>query len=101
MNNPLPVELTQWTWVKVATNVTTGAIFRLNQHQQYYQTFRLTGDTAPSVPTPGTLPEEAVEIFVTGTHEDIESSEPIDVYILSVDEDPNLAATKGKVRADL
>ena len=101
MANPLVVDIdTEWAWQKVATNVTTGVIHRLSTDVYYYQTYRLTGVAAPSAPTLGTLPEEAVKIFEDGNQESILSSEAIDVYIM-VKYDNTLAGRDGKIRVDV
>ena len=101
MANPLVVDiLTEWAWQKVATAVKTGAIHRLTTEVEYYQTYRLTGVAAPTAPTLGTLPEEAVKMFELSGSEAISSAENIDVYIM-VKYDNTLAGRDGKVRVDV
>ena len=99
--NPQVISIaTEWVWQKIATNVTTGIIHRLSTDVSYYQTYRLTGVAAPTAPTLGTLPEEAVRIFEDGNHESISSSAAIDVYIM-VKYDKTLAGRDGKIRVDV
>ena len=101
MANPLVVNiLTEWAWQKIATAVTTGNIHRLTTVVDYYQTYKLTGQAAPSAPTLGTLPEGAVKMFEKRNPEPIDSSNPIDVYIM-VKYDNTLASRDGKVRVDI
>lgn len=101
MANPLVVDIsTEWIWQKVATSVKTGAIHRLTTEVEYYQTYRLTGEAAPSAPVLGTLPEEAVRMFESSSSEAISSAENIDVYIM-VKYDNTLAGRDGKVRVDV
>ena len=101
MANPLVVDIsTEWVWQKVATSVKTGAIHRLTTDVEYYQTYRLTGEAAPTTPTLGTIPEEAVKMFELSSSEAISSAEDIDVYIM-VKYDNTLALRDGKVRVDV
>ncbi len=101
MANPLVVNiLTEWVWQKVATSVKTGIVHRLNTDVNYYQTYRLTGAGAPTTPTLGTIPEEAVRMFELSSSETISSAENIDVYIM-VKYDKTLKLRDGKVRVDV
>ena len=101
MADPNVVDIsTEWAWQKIATAITTAIIHRLSTDVDYYQTYRMTGEDAPSSPTLGTLPEEAVRIFEDGTQESISSSAAIDVYIM-VKYDNTLAGRDGKVRVDV
>ena len=100
MENPNPTTLTDWQWVKVATNIDIGTLHRLESRIHYYQTFRITGDTAPTNPTIGILPEEAVKVFESGNLEKIESDDKIDVYIMSVNYINGKSYT-GKIRVDI
>ncbi len=101
MANPLVVNiLTEWVWQKVATAVKTGAIHRLSSEVYYYQTFRLTGQAAPTAPTLGTIPEEAVKMFGDSDQVSISSVANIDVYIM-VQYDNTLVLRDGKVRVDV
>lgn len=77
------------TWVKVAENVTAGAV-RPVIRLQYVQAIRFTGEAAPA----NNDRTEAVEIpFETGAI--ISNSKHIDVYIGVVGNEP------GKVRVDI
>ena len=101
MANPNVVDIsTEWVWQKVATAVKTGVIHRLSTEVEYYQTYRLTGVAAPTAPTLGTIPEEAVRMFEESGSESISSAEDIDVYIM-VKYDKTLALRDGKVRVDV
>ena len=86
-----PTTADQWT--PVAIDVLTGQVHRMVSGPVYLQTYRPTGDPAP------TLRAEGVPAFIAGAPENIISNEPIDVYIWSDDtgrEDPN-----GSVRVDV
>lgn len=93
--------INEWTWLKVATAKTTGIIHKLNSQVYYYQTYRPTGDAAPSVPTVGTIPAEAVKMFEDSDSEVISSTEAIDVYIMTANSDSDATDDVGKVRVDL
>lgn len=90
----------EWEWVKIAGGVIKGSINRLSSPVYYYQTYRLEDETAPTAPTIGTIPEEAVRMFQDSDQELIESSDPIDVYIMcaNADDDSNEV---GKIRVNL
>lgn len=88
MANPLPIKCPKGVWTKVATNVTSGTIGRKGNQGKYTQTYRLTGEYAPTDITEGVL------LFANSESEKIESPDPIDVYVLAVE-------SKGEVRADL
>ena len=101
MANPLVVNIsTEWVWQKVATAVKSGAIHKLISTVYYYQTFRLTGQAAPSVPTAGTIPAEAVRMFDLNDTELISAQADIDVYIMVANTDDDILDT-GKVRVDV
>ena len=101
MANPLVVNInTEWVFQKVATSVKTGVIHRLSTDVYYYQTFRLTGQAAPTAPTLGTIPAEAVRMFDKSSQAEISSVADIDVYIM-VQYDDTLALRNGKVRVDI
>ncbi len=101
MADPNVITITpEWAWQKVATAVVTGMIHRLVTTVYYYQTFRLTGEAAPAVPTLGTIPEEAVRLFDQSNSEEISSSNPIDVYIMCANQDDD-ATDEGKIRVDV
>ena len=48
MADPAVTALTKDVWTKVATDVVTGQIHRLNNDPVYMQTYRLTGGAAPT-----------------------------------------------------
>lgn len=104
MANPVVVEIPEWTWVKVATAVTSGFVNLVNGlpagRLHYYSTYKETGDPAPSVPIVGTVPEEAVELFKIENQATVVAKVPIDVYVMCSNGDTNIAET-GKVRVDL
>ena len=86
MANPIVVTCTKNTWVKVATNVTSGLVHILDfTPNLYLQTYRITGDPAPTLLTDAVPLENKDEISATSG---------IDVYIMAVTDD-------GKVRVDL
>lgn len=101
MANPDIQTLNEWEWVKVATNVVTGSIHRLNTVVYYYQTFRLTGEAAPAAPTVGTIPAEAVRIFDKSNQVPISSTDLIDVYIMCANSDDDSDDDVGKIRVDI
>jgi hypothetical protein len=78
MANPLRVTCTEDTWVKVATNVTSGVLWRTEQGN-YFFTYKATGQAAPASSVKG------VPIFRDGEpdYEEIIGS-GIDLYIKCV-----------------
>lgn len=89
MANPAIVACPQDAWTKIATNVTTGTIHRkLKSPNLYLQTYRDTGDAAP------TTIADAVPILVGGEQAEISASVSIDVYIYPV-------GAPGSVRVDV
>ncbi len=90
MSNPVFVDCPANTWTKVATNVVVGQIWRVLTTPKYLNTYRTTGDAAPTLRSDGT------PIFVTGEpdHEKIEANTGIDVYIYSI-------RKAGRVRVDV
>lgn len=96
----IPQTINEWEWVEVATGVTTGNIIMMDSSVYYYQTFRPTTDTAPAVPTVGTIPDEAVKIFEQSNEEPIGATYLIDVYIMCANNDDD-DADSGKIRVDL
>lgn len=101
MADPAIVDIPEWVWTKVATNVVTGVISKINYVPRYFQTFRLTGTAAPAAPTEGTIPEEAIQIFLNDENQAIISSNDlIDVYIMSADYDSKTSGV-GKIRVDV
>lgn len=88
MANPSIKTLTVNTWEKVATNVTAGAIKKMKRGVTYLETYRMTGNAAP------TDQEEGAVIFTGSNSETIAASAGIDVYIMAV-------GRSGKVRVDI
>lgn len=94
MANPVVTVCTVDSWTKCATNVMSGTINKLYDDDEiadpigYLQTYRITGDVAPTLKTEGVL------CFEFSNTEIIDSSFAIDVYIMAL-------ARAGKVRADL
>lgn len=100
MANPEIVEIPEWTWVKVATNVVSGFIHKLSSEVYYYQTYRLTGEDAPDEPTIGAIPSEAIRIFDDSNQASISSLDSIDVYIMSANSDDD-SNESGSIRVDV
>jgi len=90
----------EWAWEIVATSVKSGMIHRIKSTVSYYQTYRLTGQAAPTAPTVGTIPTEAIEIFIQSNSMPISSQELIDVYIMCKNKDADVLDT-GQVRVDV
>jgi hypothetical protein len=78
-SNPLSVSCTKDTWTKIATNVVTGTVYKQsNAPANYLQTFKLTGEAAP------TDEDEAVVLFEPGRISvPISSDSAIDVYVMA------------------
>lgn len=98
--DPVIFNIPEWTWQKIATGVTTGIIHRLTTVVYYYQTYRLTGEAAPTTPTIDIIPDEAARIFDQLNYEPINSAEPIDIYIMCANQDDD-ANDIGKIRVDV
>lgn len=88
MANPVTVDCPQDTWTIVAQNVTAGQIKMLTKGPVYLETYRMTGEDAP------TESSEGVAIFLDTYAEVISASAAIDVYVMA-------RGSAGKVRADL
>lgn len=89
MANPVFVDCPADEWTKVATDVTTGQIWKANTTPAYLQTYKLTGEAAPSDRG------EGMKLFSDDNNsEEISSSEPIDVYVFPV-------GAIGRVRVDI
>lgn len=87
MANPAVTACAKDAWTKVATNVTAGKVHILNKApSQYAQTYRLTGETAPT-----TLAEAVVMTDATFT---ISAAAAIDVYVYAY-------GVAGSVRVDV
>ena len=69
MANPATVNLTANTWGLVAEDVTTGQIKRMdNSPNVYLETYRMTGETAPTSQT------EGVPAFIESNSEPISAT---------------------------
>jgi len=101
MADPVVESINEWTWVKVATAVTAGAIYRVVPTINYYQTHRLTGTSAPSALTIGTIPDEAVRMFGESTKFDIYAGASADIYVMCANSDADADDDVGKVRVDI
>ena len=89
MANPVIVAVPAGVFTKVATNVTTGQIHRLlTSPALYLQTYRLTGEAAPTLKSEGALAFELSHV------ENISASVAIDIYLWAID-------NAGSVRVDL
>ncbi len=79
MTNPATVTLAGGAWVKVLTNVKMGQVWiKKRLSADYQQTYRDTGDPAPTDLT------DAVDFDKSG-HMPVQSSVPIDVYVYNPD----------------
>ena len=99
MNNPLPMDISDWQWTKVCTNIILGNLTQKEKRVHYYRTFRKTGETAPDAPTVGIIPDEAVKIFEDKNSENIRTPDYVDVYIMSVNYCNGISYT-GKIVVD-
>lgn len=89
MSNPIFVDCPADQWKKVATATTTGQLWEAQSIVEYLQTYRLTGETAP------TERSEGMKLFANDKNsEEINSSTPIDVYVYAV-------GSAGRVRVDV
>lgn len=89
MPAPVFVNCPADVWTKVTTAVTTGQLWKAQSTATYLQTYRLTGETAP------TDSSEGVKLFSDNQNsEEISSSDPIDVYVFAI-------GSAGRVRVDL
>ena len=86
MGNPdYPVLIPANTWTKIATAVLKGFYYKKRGTDGYFQTYRLTGETAP------TDLEEGIGIFLKGKNvEEIGNDSPIDVYVYSLNKEGSL-----------
>lgn len=89
MANPIFINLTKDTWVKIATSVVAGQVWKVNSSpESYLQTYKVAGEAAPTGRALG------VTAFNKSSVEEIASPSPIDVYLWADGED-------GRVRVDL
>lgn len=89
MSNPVFFDLPADTWTKVATSVVIGQIRRKDLRATYLQTYRGTGEAAPTLKADGVLAFDEYP-----NREPIEDTNLIDVYLYPVD-------IAGRVRVDL
>lgn len=86
MANPVITACPAGQWTKVATNVTAGQVHKIITTPFYLQTYRDTGQTAPTAQSEG--------VMFSGNSLDISASAGIDVYIWA-------GGAAGSVRVDL
>jgi hypothetical protein len=86
MADPAIVACAAGAWTKVATNVTAGVIWAKDNPGQMLQTYRKTGEAAP------TLINEGMPLQIPG--QEISSLTGVDVYIWAKE-------NAGSVRIDL
>lgn len=96
----IPVTIPEWTWIKVASAVTDGIIIREDTTVYYYRVYKKAGATAPTEPTIGTIPAEAVKIFEQSKYAVISNNTAIDVYIMCANTD-NDDDESGKVMVNI
>ena len=101
MANPVIENINEWEWKKVATGVTSGAIYRVISTIKYYHTHRLTTTSAPSNPAIGLLPDEAIRMFGESTKFSIFAGASADIYVMCANSDADADDDVGKVRVDL
>ena len=94
MANPAVTALTNRTVTKVATNITSGVLSRLVSATKYFATYRLTGQSAPTL---AAFFDEAKRIFASFDQEEITNSVGIDVYVVSEDDSASSQTCKIKL----
>ena len=96
MANPVIVTCAENTWTRVAENVTSATIYLLtnpiyrpieNRPLQYYQTYRNTGDAAPTDLT------DAINVSWNDRGFEFSNPDSSDIYVYAVD-------AEGSVRVD-
>jgi len=88
-SDPLIVVCAKNAWTKVATDVISGSVHKKSyEPQEYLQTYRVTGNAAPTVLTDG------IWAFKNNEPEAISATSGIDVYIYAL-------TSAGSVRVDL
>lgn len=85
MATPVLITVPKDTWTKVLTNVKLGNVWIIDNAAEYYQTYRDSGDAAPT--------SDAEAVWLPRPGAGVESSIDIDVYILT-------RKTDGVVRVD-
>lgn len=90
MANPVFVSCPAGVWTKILTAFTgTGWVHEVSSSPSaYLQTYRTTGDVAP------TLVSEGVGLFVEGVSEEVKSDTSIDIYVMAITDN-------GSVRVDV
>lgn len=88
MANPQFISLPAGLWLPVAINVTAGQIHKVLSGPTYLQTYRMTGQAAPTLKSDGVI-WDALQ-----NHLEISASAEIDVYIWC-------DGAAGRVRVDL
>lgn len=86
MANPVMMNIKENEWRIVATNVTSGNIWLLDENQNALFTYRDTGESAPTDENEGVRFQQPGMI--------IANDEPIDVYVMALN-------NNGKIRVDL
>ena len=93
MADPVIIPVAVDTWVKVATNVTSGQIHILDPtNDNWFQTVRDTGNDAPTI-APGP-DQETPEVKLKFQNSEIKSDIAIDVYV-------SVKGSSGRIRVDL
>lgn len=90
MANPVLIDIDEGKWNLIATGVTTGMVHRKSEEPNlYFQTYRLTGEAAP------TTLDEGIKLFINSViSEPISAVAAVDVYVWPV-------GSNGRVRVDL
>lgn len=89
MANPALISCAKDVWTRVAQSVVAGAIYNMTPSVEFLQTYRMTGQSAPSDGS------DSVPAFIY-KHEPLSISAPeaIDVYLMPI-------GSAGVVRVDL
>ncbi len=88
MSNPVFIDCPAGAWTPIAIAVVTGFVHRKDHSPTYLQTFKQTGEAAP------TLLSDGVGLFLESNVEEISSNSLVDVYVWCV-------GAAGRIRADL
>lgn len=103
MSNPEVINIPEWQWIEVASNVTALTLDRLDTTVKYYWTYRETTIPKTAPPDPvvqGEIPEEAVRIFDQLTPENFKNLKNFDLYIMCANKDSDVNDS-GKIRLNL